>query len=156
MVPAWALIGAFTTMDSGQSPWVGVTIGSVIGVFFGLVFGRGRPGKLADLCFGKEQSTAADEFEKERLLNEMARLLAQLKALPPFDPNTPPTPTGNTEKDCPLLEAWTLACKLLRLLQAIPTLRDNLACVVLAQVDQISARTEEIDRELKAIGDDAQ
>lgn len=138
------------------SLWVGVTIGTLIGVFFGLVFGRGVPGKIADFCFGKKTSMAADEFEKERLLDEMGELLAQMKAQPPFDPTRPPTPTGNPEKDRLLLEAWTLACKLLRLLQAIPALPDKLACVVLAQVDQISARTEELDRALKAIGEGPQ
>jgi hypothetical protein len=36
---AWALVGGFSTLDSGAPLWLGTTIGGLTGVFFGLVFG---------------------------------------------------------------------------------------------------------------------
>jgi hypothetical protein len=38
-VPGCALLGAFATLDSGAELWKGLLVGSLLGVFFGLVFG---------------------------------------------------------------------------------------------------------------------
>jgi len=35
-VPACALLGAFSTLGSEMPTWWGLTVGSVIGIFFGL------------------------------------------------------------------------------------------------------------------------
>jgi hypothetical protein len=38
-VPAWALLGGLSTLDSGAPTWWGLTVGAALGVFFGCVFG---------------------------------------------------------------------------------------------------------------------
>lgn len=53
-VPAFALLGAFATLDGGASPWWGLTIGSVIGIFFALGFGGVR-GRWLDYFCGPEK-----------------------------------------------------------------------------------------------------
>jgi hypothetical protein len=42
MVPGWAVLSAFATLDDGTAVWLGAAIGALIGFFFGLVF-RGNP-----------------------------------------------------------------------------------------------------------------
>ncbi len=58
--PGWALLGAFSTLDSGFPVWWGLTVGGVIGVFFGLVFG-GHRGRWLDYIFGPEDPAAKDD-----------------------------------------------------------------------------------------------
>jgi hypothetical protein len=41
-VPAFAFFGLVAAHDSGGRAWLGVTVGAVIGVFFGMVFGGAR------------------------------------------------------------------------------------------------------------------
>jgi hypothetical protein len=53
-VPAFALLGGFSTVDSGMPTWWGLTVGCVIGVFFGLVFG-GHRGRWLGSLYGPEQ-----------------------------------------------------------------------------------------------------
>jgi len=53
-VPACVLLGGFSTLDSGMPTWWGLTVGSPIGVFFGLVFG-GHLGRWLDYIYGPEQ-----------------------------------------------------------------------------------------------------
>jgi hypothetical protein len=50
-VPAWALIGAMSTLDSGFPAWSGVSVGASFGLLCGLVFGRVR-GRWLDYIFG--------------------------------------------------------------------------------------------------------
>jgi len=52
-VPACALLGGFSTLDSGMPTWCGLTVGSAIGVFFGLAFGGVR-GRWLDYIYGPE------------------------------------------------------------------------------------------------------
>ena len=54
MVPAWSLLGGFSTLDSGMPTWWGLTVGAVIGAFFGCVFGGNRKWKVWDYIFGPE------------------------------------------------------------------------------------------------------
>jgi hypothetical protein len=37
MVPAFAMLGAFATLDTGAHPLFGLIVGATIGVFFGLL-----------------------------------------------------------------------------------------------------------------------
>ena len=54
-VPAFALFGAFAAYDNHEhSPWLGMSIGAVIGVFFGLVFG-GVQGRWLNVILGQEE-----------------------------------------------------------------------------------------------------
>jgi hypothetical protein len=49
-VPAFALLGAFATLDSGErGPWFGMAGGAVVGLFFGLGVGGFRPHWFARL-----------------------------------------------------------------------------------------------------------
>jgi hypothetical protein len=42
-IPAFALLGALATLDSGQrTAWAGMVAGAVMGLFFGLGFGGFR------------------------------------------------------------------------------------------------------------------
>ena len=41
-VPACAMLGRLSTLDSAASPWWGMTAGGVVGAFFGPVFGGAR------------------------------------------------------------------------------------------------------------------
>ena len=43
-VPACAMLSGLSTLDSGASPWWGLTAGGLVGAFFGLVFGGARGG----------------------------------------------------------------------------------------------------------------
>jgi hypothetical protein len=43
-VPGCAVLGAFSTLDSGFPLWWGLTGGSLCGTFFGMVFGGVRGG----------------------------------------------------------------------------------------------------------------
>jgi hypothetical protein len=54
MVPTWAVIGAFTTLDSGMPLAFGLTMGFLLGVFFGLVFGGNPKWKVWGFIFGPE------------------------------------------------------------------------------------------------------
>jgi hypothetical protein len=53
MIPGWALLGAFSRLDSQQPPDVaaGLVVGALVGVFFGLVFG-GAKGRWIDFVYG--------------------------------------------------------------------------------------------------------
>ena len=62
MVPAWSLLGAFATLDSGASPYVGLVGGGLVGVFFGLAFG-GAKGRWLDVAYGPE-ATDPDEHDQ--------------------------------------------------------------------------------------------
>ena len=56
-VPAFARFGAFAAYDIHErSPWLGVSLGAVIGGFFGLVFG-GVQGRWLDAILGEEERT---------------------------------------------------------------------------------------------------
>src|SRR5262245_51113579 len=55
LVPACALLGAFSALDRGQPLWWGLTVGSLAGVFFGLSFGGNRKWKVWDHVFGPEE-----------------------------------------------------------------------------------------------------
>jgi hypothetical protein len=59
--PAWALLGAFSTLDSGSPLWLGLTVGGLVGVFFGLVFGGNRKWRVWDYIFGPEDPRQADD-----------------------------------------------------------------------------------------------
>jgi hypothetical protein len=49
-VPAFALLGALATLDSGErTAWTGLVAGAVVGLFFGLAFGGFRPRWFASL-----------------------------------------------------------------------------------------------------------
>jgi hypothetical protein len=52
--PTMALLGAFSTLDSGSPLWLGTTVGGLVGVFFGLVFGWNRKWRAWDYIFGPE------------------------------------------------------------------------------------------------------
>jgi hypothetical protein len=51
-VPAFALLGAFSALNSGGPPWLGVAAGVLVGVFFGLVFSGDPRWKAWDYFFG--------------------------------------------------------------------------------------------------------
>jgi hypothetical protein len=61
MVPAWALLGAFSTLDSGLPLWWGLTVGGAIGVFFGLAFGGNHKWRVWDYIFGPEDPNFKDD-----------------------------------------------------------------------------------------------
>jgi hypothetical protein len=44
--PGFALLGAFSTLDSGMPVWWGLMVGGVLGALFGLAFGGDRKGKV--------------------------------------------------------------------------------------------------------------
>jgi hypothetical protein len=46
------MLGALSTLDSGMPVWWGLTVGSVIGVFFGMVFGGNRKWRVWDYIYG--------------------------------------------------------------------------------------------------------
>jgi hypothetical protein len=52
--PGFALLGAFSTLDSGMPVWWELMVGGVLGVFFGLVFGGNHKWKVWDHIFGPE------------------------------------------------------------------------------------------------------
>jgi hypothetical protein len=53
-VPAFALLGAFATLDSGErTARAGLIVGAIVGLFFGLAFGGFRPKWFAYLCGGR-------------------------------------------------------------------------------------------------------
>ena len=60
-VPAWAVLGAFSTLDSRMPTWRGLTVGAVIGAFFGPVFGGNRKWRVWDQIFGPEQPRVGDD-----------------------------------------------------------------------------------------------
>jgi len=61
MVPVWALLGAMAAYDRGGSPWFGLFVGSLIGAFFGLVFGGNSDWKVWDSIFGPKKSGQEEE-----------------------------------------------------------------------------------------------
>jgi hypothetical protein len=61
MVPAFAMLGAFATLDSGGKLLFGLTVGTGIGVFFGLLFG-GVKGQWLDFIYGPEQDNQDDSY----------------------------------------------------------------------------------------------
>jgi hypothetical protein len=60
-VPAWAVLGGFSTLDSGAPTWRGLTVGAVIGVFFGLVFDGNHRWQVWDYTFGPERLREEDD-----------------------------------------------------------------------------------------------
>jgi hypothetical protein len=54
-VPGCTLLGAMAAADSRFSAWGGAVIGTLLGTFFGLVFGGALPLGVADYCFGPEE-----------------------------------------------------------------------------------------------------
>jgi ABC-type uncharacterized transport system permease subunit len=53
-IPAFAMMGAASALDTDGRLWVGLAAGTIIGMFFGLVFG-GVCGRLVDAMFGPEE-----------------------------------------------------------------------------------------------------
>ena len=53
-VPAFALLGGFASLDGGVHPAVPMTLGGLVGVFFGLVF-SGVRFKWLDALLGPER-----------------------------------------------------------------------------------------------------
>jgi hypothetical protein len=41
-VPGFVVLGVFVTLGTGELAWVGLAVGAVVGVFFGLLFGGAR------------------------------------------------------------------------------------------------------------------
>ena len=39
MIPAWCLLGCVVTLHSGAATWQVLTLGAIVGVYFGLLFG---------------------------------------------------------------------------------------------------------------------
>jgi hypothetical protein len=60
-VPAWAVLGAFSTLDSRMPTWRGLTVGAAIGVFFALVFGGNHRWQVWDYIYDPEQPSEEDE-----------------------------------------------------------------------------------------------
>jgi hydrogenase/urease accessory protein HupE len=60
-VPGWALLGAFSTLDSGFPVWWGMTVGGAFGLLMGLAFGGALPKKAADFFFGPKAARPEDE-----------------------------------------------------------------------------------------------
>ena len=60
-VPAWAVLGAFSTLDSRMPTWWGLTVGAVIGAFYGPVFGGNRKWRVWDQIFDPEQPSKEDD-----------------------------------------------------------------------------------------------
>jgi hypothetical protein len=56
LVPVWTVIGVFTTLDSHAQLWLGCTIGALVGVFFGLVFGGNPKWRVWNWIFGPEDT----------------------------------------------------------------------------------------------------
>src|SRR5262245_59628573 len=50
--PRLRAVGAFSTLNSGGPFWLGVTVGGLVGVFFGLMFGGDHRWKMWDYVFG--------------------------------------------------------------------------------------------------------
>jgi len=59
-IAGWALLGMLSTLDSGFPSWWGLTVGGLIGGFFGLVFGGVR-GRWLDYVLGPEGKSRPDE-----------------------------------------------------------------------------------------------
>jgi hypothetical protein len=53
-------LGAFSTLDSGSPFWLGLTVGGLVGFFFGLVFGGNRKWRVWDYIFGPEDPRQAE------------------------------------------------------------------------------------------------
>jgi hydrogenase/urease accessory protein HupE len=54
-VPGYAQLGVMAAADSRFSAWGGAVVGGLLGLFFGLAFGRALPPGVADYCFGPEE-----------------------------------------------------------------------------------------------------
>ena len=55
-LPGFALLGAFAAYDNGErTPWLGITAGAVVGLFFALVFGGALSRRGADVIFGERE-----------------------------------------------------------------------------------------------------
>jgi len=54
MVPAFAALGAFATLDSGAHPLYGLFVGASVGIFFGLLF-AGVNRRWVDGIYGPER-----------------------------------------------------------------------------------------------------
>ncbi len=61
MIPAWVILGALVTYDSGAPPWWGLTVGAVVGCFFGMAFGGNRRWRIWDSLFGPEDEEGRQE-----------------------------------------------------------------------------------------------
>src|SRR5262245_55209322 len=57
-VPAFALLGAFSALNSGGPLWHCVAVGGLVGVFFGLAFGGDHRWKFWDYIFGPQKPAA--------------------------------------------------------------------------------------------------
>lgn len=60
-VPVCALLGGLSTLDSRVNPWVGLAVGAIVGVFFGLVFGGNSDWKIWDFFFGPKPEEKEEE-----------------------------------------------------------------------------------------------
>jgi hypothetical protein len=60
-VPAFALLGAFATLDSGErTAWAGLVAGGVVGLFFGLGIGGFRAEWFASLFGPPDRNEGAE------------------------------------------------------------------------------------------------
>ena len=57
--PGFAMLGAFSTLDSRLPLWWGVTIGALVGLLFGMVFSHYRAQWL-DYLFGQREREEED------------------------------------------------------------------------------------------------
>jgi hypothetical protein len=56
-VPGFAFLGACAAYDNGErTPWLGMSAGAAVGLFFGLVFGGGVPRQWMEAVFGPEET----------------------------------------------------------------------------------------------------
>ena len=62
MVPGWALLGGFAPQYSERPTNVllGIAVGAIVGVFFGLVFG-GANGRWLDFVYGPRRHDQSEE-----------------------------------------------------------------------------------------------
>ena len=65
-VPGLAILGAFSTLDSGFPVWWGMIIGGGFGLLLGLTFGGALPEKAANFFFGPKAPCAEDDEEDDR------------------------------------------------------------------------------------------
>ena len=55
-VPGFALLGTLVAVDNRErTPWLGITAGVLVGLFFALVFGGALPRRWMEAIFGAEE-----------------------------------------------------------------------------------------------------
>ena len=61
-VPAWAVVGFWSTAHTGNEPAIGLTVGAALGLLIGLVVGGAR-GAWLDFFFGpmEQEPTRGDD-----------------------------------------------------------------------------------------------